>query len=552
MDSKTKARKVALLQIAERAKVDLYFLCKYILDYGDILDPKVHGPLCRLTRPLLFKGDISILDKHNFPSDWGNEEEDGMPTFEEKKAFMEWQQSFEPSLDAAHAVRDKLNDGIINLLTLMPRGSLKSSVITIGFTIQWLLNFPDDRVLLDSETATKSWAFLAEIKGHYENGQKLRDLYWALYDVLPDQNKKSDKWSDSAINLAARSRKRKEESISTAGIDATKTGMHYDLIIMDDLHSEKNITTPDQIEGVKTHYKLVYSLLDPGKPSIVIGTRWDFADLYQHIIDEESEDFNFITRSAESASGELFYPKRLDRKFLDRQKMKQGSYIYSCQYLNLPVDSATATFKREYFQYKLRAEVDQIPMNLYMFVDPSFEGPYSDYVGGIIAGMDDGGQLYLIEAIRKKMNYSQIVNLIFDYWKKYNGQLRRIGLETIATQKNIQYILNQEYKRRSMWLPVQEFKQRTKSKEERIRALAPYYEFKRVYHVKECPQLAEVEYELLHFPKAKHDDLVDAFSGILEIATPARGKVLATKEEDEKREDYLEMLNKPRSPRVGY
>jgi hypothetical protein len=63
----------------------------------------------------------------------------------------------------------------------------------------------------------------------------------------------------------------------------TKNGMHYDLIIMDDLHSELNTANKEQIEKVVQHYKLAFSLLDPGQPLIVIGTRWDYNDVYQYI-----------------------------------------------------------------------------------------------------------------------------------------------------------------------------------------------------------------------------------------------------------------------------
>ena len=49
------------------------------------------------------------------------------------------------------------------LMALMPRGTLKSSCVTIGFTIQFLLNHRDARVLIDSETFTKATAFIKEI-----------------------------------------------------------------------------------------------------------------------------------------------------------------------------------------------------------------------------------------------------------------------------------------------------------------------------------------------------------------------------------------------------
>lgn len=146
---------------------------------------------------------------------------------------------------------------------------------------------------------------------------------------------------------------------------------------------------------------------------------------------------------------------------------------------------------------------------------------------------------------RAKMNYSEIINLMFDWYLKY--QPRRIALETIATQKNIQYMLNNEQKNRGIWLPVEEIKSRTASKESRIEALAPFYEFGRIHHIKESNQLDELEYELLHFPKGGHDDIIDALATILEIATPPSGKRI--NRERERRRPRLS--DKPRSPVTG-
>ncbi len=286
------AHAVANHMMAERAKVDLYYLASYILGGEDVLDPRVHGPLCRALRPLLFYKDPSAIDGIEFPTDYGYPDEHGMPTDAEKIEFFAWQGKFMPDSQTGVA-EDKFDAQLNKILALMPRGTLKSTVITIAFTIQWHLNFPEDRVLIDSETFTKSKAFLTEITGHYETNKKLRTIYATLYKnedgspMRPNQNEKNDTWSTEALNLSCRTRKRKEPSIDCAGIGVTKNGMHYDLVIGDDLHSEMNTREREPIEKVKEHYKLIYSLLEPGASLAIIGTRWDDDDLYQMIIDEQ-------------------------------------------------------------------------------------------------------------------------------------------------------------------------------------------------------------------------------------------------------------------------
>jgi predicted phage terminase large subunit-like protein len=106
-------------------------------------------------------------------------------------------------------------------------------------------------------------------------------------------------------------------------------------------------------------------------------------------------------------------------------------------------------------------------------------------------------------------------------------------------------MLNAEQKQRGVWLPIQEIKSRSSSKEDRIRSLAPYYEFGRVFHIEDCSQLEDLEYELTHFPKGANDDIIDALATILEIATPPSHK------QNHSREETKHSSFKPRSLVTG-
>lgn len=536
--------------IADRCKVDLFYLVKYVLGGGDLIDPKVHGPLCASFRHLLFKDNPEESLKYQFPSDYGRTEEEGMPTEQEKKEFRKWQDKFEPNIDAAYSTRDKLDINITSMLYLMPRGTLKTSVITIGGSIQWHLNFPEDRIAIDSETVTKTRGFLTEIKGHYEENEKLREIFQTLHGVMPDSASKHKPWSTEMIVLACRTKSRKEPSIDCLGIGVTRNGYHYDIAFLDDLHSEINTKTAEEIMKVKEHRKLVYSLLDPGCPQIVIGTRWAFSDAYQEIIDEEHEDFNFITRSALSATGEEFYPRRLSRDVLNRFRRVQGPYLFSCQYLNNPVDDETATFKREDFRYLSRHEMAQRSINWYGLVDPSYEGPYSDYVAMGIIGMDNLGRIYVKHIVREKMTYSAIIDKMFEMNAMF--KVARWGLEVVGTQKSIEHTLRQKEREKGISLRVHLFKSRSRTKEERIRGLAPYYENHEVFHCIGAPNMDILEDELSKFPRAKNDDVSDMVSDILEIGIRPKGIDKNEKNTSVNNKDYITMLNKPRSPMVGY
>lgn len=503
----------ALAKIAQRCRHDLYYLAKYILGY-ELMEEEVHGDLCKFTE--------ALLPSH--PPDY---------VFPDSREGKEMEDQF--------IANNK------SLLLLMPRGTFKSSVVTIGFTLQFILNEPNARILIDSETHSKAKAFLSEIKDHLIGNDAYRQVFRSIHGVFPDGDKKKRDllWTDSQIRLASRNVPKKEPSIMVSGIDKSINGMHYDLIICDDLHSEKNVTNKEQIDQVINHWKLAYSLIDPGKPVIVIGTRWDYNDLYQHILDTERDSHNILVRRAINHDGSLLFPSRLSLEELDKIKKKQGSRIFSAQYLNEPVDDESATFKRDNIVRRDWELVKDRPMNWYMMVDPSFEGPYSDFAALVIAGMDHQRDLYVRHVLRKKMTYADIIDNIFDLYTRYKPVA--IGMKIIGSAKSLSYELNNEQKRRGTWLPIREIKDQKNSKEERIKGLAPFYEFGHIFHIKDCPQLDDLEYELIHFPRGKHDDVIDALASVLDMASAPNSRMVSRVENEPRRRLGL----KPRSPITG-
>lgn len=512
-------RTLAFQNVALRCKTDLYFLAREILNYSK-MTPNTHQELCDYT--------TSILPN---PPETSREMEKG---FDARKNL---------------------------LLLLMPRGTFKSSVVTVAFTLQYILNEPNARVLLDSETFSKSKAFLREIQDHLMLNDKYREVFKAIHGMYPFEKKSTAKlWTDSEVILPCRTRPLKEPTISCAGIDVTKNGMHYDLVIGDDLHSERNVTNSEQINQVIEHYKLVFSLLDPGKPLIIIGTRWHELDLYGHIIDFESEDFNILKKSAYKEDGSLFFPEVLSEEALDKIRRRQGASIFSKQYLNEPVSDENATFKREYIKRVPWVEVDGRPINWYWLVDPSYTDPrstgqYSDYAAFVLAGMDYQRDLYVRHVVRMKMTYGDIIDKMFEL--NNDPKFRDIKnpkwiLEVIGT-KSLSYELSNEQRRRNTWLNVTELKSQPNSKEERIRGLAPFYESGHIFHVQECPQIEEFEIELLQFPTGRHDDIIDCLANVLGVASPPS---VTAKQRERDRDDDPRSKNrstyKPRSKLMGY
>ena len=519
--------------LLERARNSLFDFDKYILG-NSLMEEGTHGGLCAFVESLNLDPlpRMEYLEKNRVDFSHSGELSRDIKIFDRHYDISELQKKFR--------------------LILMPRGSFKTTVVTIGYTLQALLNDPNIRILVDSEVFDKSRAFISEMKGHLEGNLLYRKLFFSRYGCYPDDKKNSDKWTDSELNVAARNASRKEPNISAAGIGTTKVGMHYDMIICDDLHSEKNVTTKDAINQVIEHYKGLLSLLEPDGIMIVIGTRWDYNDVYQYIIDHEIKRFSVYARQAILPNGELLFPERLTKQFLDNQKISQGSYFWSCQYQNMPVDDEDATFKYSDMKRVSSEMIDGKPINWFLTVDPAIsQEKYADYTAMVVAGYDNERNIYVKDILRARMTPSEIVDNIFYLFEIHKPSA--IGIENVAFQKTLQYSLHDKMKERGWWLPIREIKRGSASKEDRIKRLQPFYEYGHIYHLKTCANIDDLEYELVHFPKGQTDDIIDALSDIVEIGFPPSGRKAERSEEDtRKRKKLLKMLSKPRSSVTRY
>lgn len=162
-------------------------------------------------------------------------------------------------------------------LICVPRGTFKSSIGVVGYSIWLLLRNPDLRILIDSEIYENSKNFIREIRGKLELPRMIQ-LFGSF---------KSNQWAEGSITIAQRKKILKESSITASGVGTGKTGQHYDVIIHDDLNSAKNSDTPEQRVKVVNHYKLNTSILEPHGIMVIIGTRYAADDAIGWVMENE-------------------------------------------------------------------------------------------------------------------------------------------------------------------------------------------------------------------------------------------------------------------------
>ena len=153
-------------------------------------------------------------------------------------------------------------------LIVVPRGSFKSSITVVGFSIFLLLRDPNVRILIDSELYSNSATFLREIKAHLQSPH-----FVALFGSF-----EGPIWNEGEITIRQRTVPRKEASITCGGVETTKVGQHYDVIIGDDFNSPKNTATAEGRRKVIDHIRYNVSILEPGGTLAFTATRYHEED----------------------------------------------------------------------------------------------------------------------------------------------------------------------------------------------------------------------------------------------------------------------------------
>lgn len=414
-------------------------------------------------------------------------------------------------------------------LILMPRYSFKSTLATVGRTLWKLVDDPNLRVLIYSDAATKAEGFLTSIKNHL-TGLDKNSQFRAIYGTWETDSKKGT-WNQSAIVIQPRAHAHKEPSVDTGGIETSKVGMHYDIIIFDDIVSDKNVTTPDQIQKVKECYQKSLSLLKPGGEVIMVGTRWDFSDLYGSLLAREEEHkkagfppvfSTFITRAEINDK----YPWEnigLTKDFLTKQRTEQGSYVYSCLYQNSPVDESTAIFKASDFTFYQPSP--NIARELYVTccLDPAIsQAKASDDTALTVVGTDNKLNMYILDIIAGRMLPDETVAELFRLHSKW--RINAFGVETNNFQKMLKTDIDLTYEQERTNNPlfrmftIAEFTgTSTNTKAMRIRSLQPYHERGALLFPGTRQELLTGSYhklsmQMLQFPRTTHDDILDSLA----------------------------------------
>ena len=491
-----------VFKIRQRARTDLMFLMQDLLGYKDV-NPDVHGPI--IDKLQHFRGGTDALGPNG-------------------------QIQYRPHMDLWYL------EGKRSRLILDPRGHLKTTIISISHDIQWIINYPDVRILITTATGDLSEKVLRELKGHFQHNEKFR---YYFPDFCPTAKRAGDFGNMESFTVPNRKRVLKEPTVSTSSIGKSVTGSHFEILDCCDMVDEINSQTPGGIRSVIDHFAHMDPLLERSKipPHTgwvnMEGTRYDFGDLYGTIIDAqeqtpETEKWEISIRDAEvdATTETTLWPDRYPWRVLKAMEARMGPQIYSAQMRNRPIPSSggLATLEDLIGIWLSSSQVWQMirdkSLSLHCTVDLAAmdeKKAGGDFIVLTVAGFNREGKMIVVDIRRGHFTETEVIDQFY-YLARLYPDLLDFKIEKEAYWRTLAPFLKREQFKRGFLPPIIDIKRDNhKSKQERIRGLQPWFKAKLIQFSADLPCRTDLFQEITRFPsQSVHDDILDTLADQLQ------------------------------------
>ncbi|MGH2412815.1 MAG: hypothetical protein ACRDEA_03785, partial [Microcystaceae cyanobacterium] len=396
-------------------------------------------------------------------------------------------------------------------LNLVPRGHLKSTQNTVGMSLWRIYRNSNIRICVDTATRDLALQFVREIKQYFED-EELQEKVWNNRPHIPgrlipildkagfsrrnqrwnlgDWTESTDKkivWRADAIQVM-RSDMMKEPTILAASPGSNITGMHFDLIIMDDIINDDTVATPEKIEKTLRQIQDLESVLDPqrvvsigkvgeekivetiGDEQIVNGTRYAKDDYYGYLIENlEYLDYklffrNLYVNGQDNGDGYIWQEKFND-SHVDMLKKRIGAIRFASQYLNKVIASEEIIlqldmiqhFRPDYCDLSQRGLVrvrtwnnedqkeEYTDVRPYLVIDPAIsQKKTADYSVILVGGLDFARNLYIFDFKCGRFLPDTLIEMTYELVEKW--KLVAVHVEVVSFQQALVYMFKQTIK----------------------------------------------------------------------------------------------------------
>lgn len=310
------------------------------------------------------------------------------------------------------------------------------------------------------------------------------------------------------------------------------TGLGGDFIIIDDpIKADDALSAARRKEVIDRFENTILSRLDDKKNGciILIMQRLHLDDLTGHLLQKEGWTHLSLPAIAEveqdipigngktwhRSPGGVLHPDYESLETLNMLKESMGSFAFSAQYQQRPVPEQGEIFKWEKFQF-----YDELPRfrngdRYVMSWDTAMkDGELNDYSVCTVWQIYRDKYYYLVDVIRKKMLYPELIKTVYAEASKY--PIVEILFEDAASGTILYQEVSKNYD-----LPIDRVAciRPEDNKVARAAAVTNLIEAGRVFIPRQAPWRDALHHECMQFPNGRHDDQVDSMVNFLRWET---------------------------------
>lgn len=414
------------------------------------------------------------------------------------------------------------DDTLGHTLIVLPPGGAKTNTM-IAAHAWWLGQDPTAHHAYICNTGPRAQERSVAIRDIVERGPVYRQLF---PNVKPAKDKG---WGEGAWFLQRPNLGDKDPTMLAIGQQGAILGARLRRVTLDDIADDDNMAT--ELQRAKLTRWIEKTLLTrmmrpsgdkPGGRIVMICTRWHDEDPaawalkqgwhYVHVpaIDDEGNSYwpELWPIEALACKNDIHPEGRCwfnGSEWENCKKRELGSTGFAQQYMGVAVDEGAGIFKRAWLGRRYRElpgdarQVGAITIDTAGWDEKSTDSDEAV----VLAGYTDGVRIYVDAMVGGRMSFPEVQRAAQDMRAAHANS--PIVVEDVPWAKPLIQTLSGE-----LW-GVIGWKVEGRSKENRAKAVAPAVEAGNILFREGMPGLGDLIDQLVRFPFAAHDDMVDAF-----------------------------------------
>jgi predicted phage terminase large subunit-like protein len=399
-----------------------------------------------------------------------------------------------------------------------PRGHAKSTHMSFGEPLHDICYGLEKFIIIASDTTTQAEDFTTAIKLELEENPRIKHDFGDLISKKDSGYHYDDFVTANNIRLIAKGTGSRIRGLKHRQYRPTK-------FVGDDIENDENVQSLDQRKKTMNWLlRAVRGGLEPeGSKMFVIGTILHYDSALSQLTDPK-KNLKWDKRKyrAIQPDGSVLWPSRWNKEKLESEKEIMGSIAFNQEFQNEPIDPETQIFREEWIKYYDPSTIDISDLDIYTATDPSVaKTEQSDYQAIVTVGIPRAGEkkgtIYVLDADIGRTSAKKLAMKIFAKFERYKCITH--GFEDNAFQEVMKQWIDDLSKENRIYLPTVGISQK-KDKVQRITRLSPLVENGTILFQREQILLIE---QIIHFPKADHDDGPDALEMAVDLARAGGG-----------------------------